>query len=309
MLLSAGLSTLAQLALASLAFSQHLNKPAAWPNLDHLRDTLNSLPGATYKIDPWVNGYISEGCRDRAMLGKKDPTKFQSYTVYMGDCNIPWTVCQEEGAEPSIEKLVDTLARVPIGMRQYIGDIVHFSGGGGGSAWKIPCIVHVSGNSAQSVGVWLHEASHCVDGANGMGLKSRDPSWLDAYNLDTHVADRYAQVSHAENFAQYASLVIYDRFTNRKLQWHPQYMQVVWQIRRIAAAADSFVGNWMFDYSGKRVCTFRPEASPVVNPATGAIMSRRSYITPRNTGITILTPSEGQGDVPISNCTLKEGSF
>ena len=47
---------------------------------------------------------------------------------------MPWMICRENGAEPSLEKLVDTLARVPVGIRQFIGDVVHFSGGGGGSA-------------------------------------------------------------------------------------------------------------------------------------------------------------------------------
>lgn len=77
---------------------------------------------------------------------------------------MPWVVCREDGASPSLEGLLDKFSRVPIGMRQFVGDVVHFSGGGGASAWQ-NSIVHMSGNTANSVGVWLHEASHCVDGA------------------------------------------------------------------------------------------------------------------------------------------------
>lgn len=77
---------------------------------------------------------------------------------------MPWYICRENGAEPSVEKLADTLARVPVGIRQFIGDVVHFAGGGGGTAWQ-SSIVHVSGASANHVGVFLHEGSHCVEGA------------------------------------------------------------------------------------------------------------------------------------------------
>lgn len=79
-------------------------------------------------------------------------------------CGLPWFVCREEGAEPSVEQLADVFSRIPIGMRQFVGDVVHFKGGSGASAWQ-SSILHVSGGSALSVPVWLHEASHCVDGA------------------------------------------------------------------------------------------------------------------------------------------------
>jgi hypothetical protein len=85
MLLSGSIATLTQLALASLALSQQINKPAAWPNLDHFGPALNTLPRTTYTISPWVNGYISQGCRDRVMLDGRDPTRFKSFTVSMGD--------------------------------------------------------------------------------------------------------------------------------------------------------------------------------------------------------------------------------
>lgn len=89
MLLPGSITTLIQLALASLALSQQINKPAAWPNLDQFGPALNTLPRTTYTISPWVNGYISQGCRDRVVLDGRDPTSFKSFTVSMGDVSIP----------------------------------------------------------------------------------------------------------------------------------------------------------------------------------------------------------------------------
>lgn len=86
---------------------------------------------------------------------------------------MPWVFCREDGAQPSLDALVNTVARVPVGMRQFVGDIVHFAGGGGATAWQ-SSIVHVSGNTANSVGVFIHEASHCVDGAVSFILPPTD---------------------------------------------------------------------------------------------------------------------------------------
>jgi hypothetical protein len=112
-----------------------------------------------------------------------------------------------------------------------------------------------------------------------------------------------------QNFAQYAGLVIYDRFTKKKLQVFPQYNQIVNQIRRMAAAADSPQGNKMFDYSGKKTCNTRWPHTPVVNPATGAVISRRAFISPRNSGIFVMSPPVGGESPPATNCTLKGGIF
>jgi hypothetical protein len=96
MLLYGSITTLTQLAMASLALSQQINKPAAWPNLDQFGPTLNTLPRTTYTISPWVNGYISQGCRDRIVLDGRDPTRFKSFTVSMGDVStsdVPLKSC------------------------------------------------------------------------------------------------------------------------------------------------------------------------------------------------------------------------
>jgi hypothetical protein len=59
--------------------------------------------------------------------------------------------------------VANTFARIPVGMRQWVGDVVHFKGGSGRSALQ-SSILYVSGNSAFNVPVLIHEASHCVDG-------------------------------------------------------------------------------------------------------------------------------------------------
>ncbi|KAL0932265.1 uncharacterized protein CTRU02_213218 [Colletotrichum truncatum] len=306
MLFPARLTAALQLTLASVAvLGQEISKPAAWPNLDQFAPTLGTLTRTSTRISPWVSGNISRGCRDRVLLDKRDPTKFKAYTIYMGDCDIPWVICREDGAEPSIDKLVDTLARVPVGMRQFVGDVVHFKGGNGASAWQ-SSILHVNGDSAGSVAVLIHEASHCVDGANGMGMMSGDQTWRDAFNKDSHVADNYARTNHVENFAQYAGLIIYDRVTNKKLQTFTQYNQIVQQIRRMATAADS-KQNWgdkMFDYSGTKKCGRRWSHTPAVNPKTGEIIAKRDFIAPRDTGILVESLPIELITAPVTNCTI-----
>lgn len=147
---------------------------------------------------------------------------------------------------------------------------------------------------------------------NGMGMRSGDQTWRDAFNRDTHVADNYARTNHVENYAQYAGLIIYDRFTNRHLQtFQPQYNSIVQQIRRMAQAADSTQGwgSHMFDFSGNKVCTIRWPHTPAVNPATGAIISKREapFVAPRDPGITIMSlPEEAANEEVATDCTVGE---
>lgn len=114
-----------------------------------------------------------------------------------------------------------------------------------------------------------------------------------------------------QNFAQYAGLIIYDRMTSRKLQEHEQYNWIVQQIRRMAQAADSTQGwgSHMFDYSGSKRCGRRWAHTPAVNPATGAIISKREFIAPRDTGLLVVPVPEVLAEVPETNCTIKGESF
>ncbi|KAH6697169.1 hypothetical protein F5X68DRAFT_272189 [Plectosphaerella plurivora] len=293
--------------VASSVLGQELSKPAAWPNLDVFRPMLNLIPRqALHEIVALPAGQITKGCRDRVLLDGRDPTKFSAYMIIYGDCAVPWVVCREEGAEGNLDQLAQTFARLPVGMRQWVGDVVHFKGGSGGSAWQ-SSILHVSGNSAYSVPVLIHEASHCVDGGNGLNMKSDSTTWRNAYNRDSHVADNYARTNHVENFAQYAGLVIYDRWTQGDLQTKvPQINQIRNQVTTMSAAAD--VADNMFEFLNKKSCTRRWGLTTLVNAGSGAVIAKRSapFVVPRDTGIEIIAVPEALVEAPVTNCTIGE---
>ena len=71
-------------------------------------------------------------------------------------------MCQEATNPPkSITEVATNFGRVPVRMRQWTNNVVHYNSGSG--AYAIGSDVVFFGNSATTA-VMVHEATHCVDG-------------------------------------------------------------------------------------------------------------------------------------------------
>lgn len=177
-----------------------IDKPAAWTGLGFARDQLNKLPRTGAVIQIWKSGYINEACYEHTK--DKNPKDFTAYTVWMNDCNAqPWVICRQNGHARSIEDTVAAFARLPIGIRQWVGDITLFKDGVGGSMRGRH--ITLSGASVADTAIMIHEGMHVVDryGALGefmhaQGEYSKD--WRAAHDKDPKVADNYAQNNHIE---------------------------------------------------------------------------------------------------------------
>ncbi|KAH8888964.1 hypothetical protein GQ53DRAFT_825734 [Thozetella sp. PMI_491] len=251
-----------------------LDHPALWSNLDFIAPTLDGLPAAGLDITAWNNGLMSKGCRDRAVADGKDPTGFTQYTIKLSDCSQEWYLCQQNGAAEAVIAVAANFARLPVRMRQWVNDVVHYAGGSG--AYAIGNHIVLNGPSA-STAVMIHEATHCVDGSDGFySMQSGDQEWVDAYNSDTSVPDNYARTNQAENLAQFPGLIIYDRWTNGALQQKPELPGIGHQLQKVADQGDwssQYGGRVLDPFTSSLTCTRRWALSPHVNPSTGAVSS------------------------------------
>ncbi|KAH8884136.1 hypothetical protein GQ53DRAFT_811071 [Thozetella sp. PMI_491] len=247
-----------------------LAHPALWPNLDFIAPTLGTLPATSVSISQWGSNEMSKGCRDRVVADGKSPTNFKQYSVKLGDCSQEWYICQENGAPLSINDLAQNFARLPVRMRQWVNNVVHYNSGGGAYAYGSD-VAFFGGSTGTAV--MIHEATHTVDFGDGFySMQSGDQEWLDAYNSDTAVPDDYARNNLVENLAQFPGLIIYDRFTNGQLQTHPELPAIGHQLQKV-----SDQGDWNSPYGGRILdptssgltCTRRWALSAHVNPSTG----------------------------------------
>jgi hypothetical protein len=268
--------------LATFASAQRLDKPAAFFSPSRFDRTLEQMPSTSTRIVPWASSDIPQGCYDRIVVDEsspaRDPTRFRAYTVYLGDCAQPWHVCREVDATPSVAEFVDRFARLPVGLRQELGDVVHFAGSSPGRTDHIS--IWLGGNNtlafdaigAVSLYGFSAGATYSLDAAGSLIMNSSSSSWLAAYNRDRAVASVWAQQGQVHNFAEYPSLILYDRFTRGKLQrdFGCRYKSIQNQMRHMARAADD-AGRFL-DFAGSRRCRIRFPLSPPVDPATGEVV-------------------------------------
>ena len=79
---------------------------------------------------------------------------------FFSQCAQEWHICQENGASPSIESVFWAYARVPVRMRQWTNNIIHYKDGN--DAYMRAYNVVVKG-AAASTGTLIHEVMHSVD--------------------------------------------------------------------------------------------------------------------------------------------------
>ncbi|KAJ0413155.1 hypothetical protein BJY00DRAFT_306519 [Aspergillus carlsbadensis] len=201
-------------ALAALTSAQAtLDKPALTPNLVYLNSgNFANLPFPRgQRWSRWQAGLMPADCKSIAESRGLNPTDFEVWDLFYSDCQDPWSVCRHRNSTNSLETLIDTFSRVPVGMCSWVRHILTTPGDG--AAYNYNGNVVFTGGSTRSLAVALHEAAHSLDllGAYVDGALSSSQEWVSAYNADTHVADEYSRTNHIENIAQTTLVAIYDR--------------------------------------------------------------------------------------------------
>ncbi|KKK21929.1 hypothetical protein AOCH_000188 [Aspergillus ochraceoroseus] len=197
--------------LCTVVQAQTLDKPALTPNLDYLLqgNTDNLQPAASH-YGKWEDGWIPADCKSIAEDQQLNPTDFEVYDVFYGDCGDAWSFCRHKSSSDSIDTIIDTFGRVPVRMRSWVRHVLTIPGDNW--AFNSNGNIAFSGTTSQNLDVALHETGHSLDllGAYGETLSSSQ-TWLDNYNQDPNVPDEYARSNQVENVAQNTVVGIYDK--------------------------------------------------------------------------------------------------
>ncbi|KAK7753047.1 hypothetical protein SLS62_004997 [Diatrype stigma] len=137
-------------------------------------DLLRELPARGSSTTNWQAGWIPEYCYNEALAYGLEPSDFEVKDVLYDDCSAPWSICRHKEArqEESWEYVIDILGRLPVGMRQYMADMVvmppTFKGTPPGCAWAIS-LQHASTYTAGclDLSVLAHEICALAHGPSG----------------------------------------------------------------------------------------------------------------------------------------------
>ncbi|KAJ7584060.1 hypothetical protein C8J56DRAFT_863494 [Mycena floridula] len=173
-----------------------------------------SLPTFTSQVLPLT----PDRCASFTGVGKECTATMTATNISYADCGAPFTICRCSDAEISLGVSIDTLGRVPIGLRRYFETIMVMAGGSlGAHAYTFPVSgeAHFFGNCL--VNTWIHEATHAADGALGITADDVGGAWAQAVASDTCVPDAYAQTNIVEDLAQMSVLKIYLLLNNNQM--------------------------------------------------------------------------------------------
>ncbi|KAK3331803.1 hypothetical protein B0T19DRAFT_438686 [Cercophora scortea] len=204
-----------------------LEKPIISPpfpdNRVQEKDLQKELKPKRWVSMKWHSGYLPRMCLQHAEINHVDPSKFEVRYVYFEDCVAPWPVCRHVNAKESWRTILQTLGKVPVGMRQYASHIVilaepHPEHWG---AYVMGTVITVFPGSF-TLGVLMHEFSHILDlvvlQPYVADLKEYPPGtsfsatrqWAEAIGNDTAVPTDYARTNVVEDFADVGRWAISD---------------------------------------------------------------------------------------------------
>ncbi|KAK8045393.1 hypothetical protein PG993_005417 [Apiospora rasikravindrae] len=166
----------------------------------------------------WASGWIPKPCREAAVQKHLNPWEMEVYSVKYDDCDEPWTICRHFSDTSSIAMMVETLGKIPLGMREYASTIVTVPNLGGAaglsfSEMDIP-VIDVRYDCFREE-LLAHEISHILDShalkkyTNGSDF-STSSWWKGNYSLDDAAVSKYALTMWQENFAEAADPALYD---------------------------------------------------------------------------------------------------
>ncbi|KAK0666561.1 hypothetical protein QBC41DRAFT_397971 [Cercophora samala] len=199
-----------------------LDKPAIRPAFSedtqdkHLRF---DYPRKQWRSRPWEDDYYPNHCVDEAQFNNLWILDFEVRDVWFKDCGVPWTVCRHRDAQENWKSILDTLSQVPVGMRQYVANLVILPGAiDSGEGATVQAAAYTRGSvlvfspTYFKLGVLFHEITHIMDMValapflESQGFPegtpfSRTKYWKYAYGNDTAVPTPYSRASWQEDFA------------------------------------------------------------------------------------------------------------
>ncbi|KAK4098991.1 hypothetical protein N658DRAFT_403166, partial [Parathielavia hyrcaniae] len=104
-----------------------IDKPAVKPPFSEAaqnRDLDKDLPPVPWIHEAWDPDWLPQACVIEANYTGFDPSDFQAIDVTYKDCAASWTVCRHREADESWFYILETISKVPVGLRQYISTVV-----------------------------------------------------------------------------------------------------------------------------------------------------------------------------------------
>ncbi|EJD43670.1 hypothetical protein AURDEDRAFT_167392 [Auricularia subglabra TFB-10046 SS5] len=181
-------------ALSAVEVSAALGKPALFTN---------GLGGPLKKLDTlWRAPTVSRSsvavpqiCKDHAKDAGCNVNNVVARRVQYNDCAQSWVLCKCGESNMSMDTIEARFARVPVGIRSYVGGVLAQSASGCSAANYNGQFIRFKGDCG--VSVFLHESGHSVD--KGM---SNSQAFKNAVAADTCVPDDYSNASYAEDWTQ-----------------------------------------------------------------------------------------------------------
>ncbi|KAK3984170.1 hypothetical protein QBC44DRAFT_375481 [Cladorrhinum sp. PSN332] len=280
-----------------------LDKPAIHPPFSeeiqdrHLRQ---DFPPQRWRCERWPKGRLPKSCVDEAEYNHFDPLDFEAVDVLYRDCAVAWTVCRHKLSDESWISALDTLSAVPVGMRQYVSNLVLLPGNAtpisGTGETQVLAAAYTRGAvlvftpSYFKLGVLFHEITHILDTASLRSFLvahsypittpfSQTKFWKQAYGNDSAVPTPYSKASWQEDFAD-AGRWAMSHYTRKK--GLAEYSRGWRGCRTQIAAFQAWMGDVIFPEGGK--CTGKVAGSKAVKVGSYMVGSRPPGKPPKGLG-------------------------
>ncbi|KAF7335407.1 hypothetical protein MVEN_02193400 [Mycena venus] len=171
-------------------------------------DLEKALPPASSTRTPLRSVLSTDGsCATFHGPGKECTANMEVVSLLFEDCGSQFRVCRCSDANMTLDTAVDRLARVPIGLRRFIGDVMVLGGVTHAYTDLASGDIHFFGDAQMDT--WIHEASHAFDFALPKSPHSSSVPWNTALSRDSCATDDYALSNRVEAFAQASVMNIY----------------------------------------------------------------------------------------------------
>ncbi|EJT78421.1 hypothetical protein GGTG_03522 [Gaeumannomyces tritici R3-111a-1] len=205
------------------------------------------------------------------------PFDIGTVNVLYPDCPHYQVVSRHKNYEESWDSIFKRLSKVPVGMRQWTGNIL-FLPARSTTAFQLGSSVTFT-KALHNLGVAAHEFTHVLDAfaladyvqANGYkpGTRYSETSmWADAYNRDSATATPYGRTNWVENFADAGRFAMSDMTTQGGIiSRHSNWSGIATQNANYRRRLEHIIFPEGFPRGG--LCTGKVPGSPAVWKSTG----------------------------------------
>ncbi|KAL8381961.1 hypothetical protein RB595_005967 [Gaeumannomyces hyphopodioides] len=258
-----------------------LSKPVINPEFEmskYDKELERDLPGRLFSPERWHPDLIPKiffSLRvDNVSYSRSD---IDTVDVLYSDCPHYQVVSRHRDYEESWDSIFKKLSKVPVGMRQWTGNIL-FLPAGSTTAFQLASSV-VFTKDMHNLGVAAHEFTHVLDEfaladvVEEKGYKpgtrySETSMWADAYNRDSATATPYGRKGWVENFADAGRFALSDMTTRGGIiSHHSNWSGVATQNADYRRRLERIIFPEGLPRGG--LCTGKVPSSPAVWKSTG----------------------------------------